>query len=570
MEATRFVFALIFGLLLIGVCMSRPAKKTNVRRHKAREYEFSAPSQACGFQCNDGSCIPAYWECDGIVDCSNKEDEDHCGGSKSVPASYGIGCPPWMFECYDGTCLPEYVKCNGYNDCSYGEDENWCPNKTTNAPYPPDPVTSNYGCPPWMFECYNGTCLPEYVKCNGYIDCSYGEDENWCPNKTTNAPYPPDPVTSNYGCPPWMFECYNGTCLPEYVKCNGYIDCSYGEDENWCPSPTPTKGCNSYQFTCNDGSCIPSYWLCDGIVDCSNHEDEIGCANKTTNAPYPPNPVTSNYGCPPWMFECYNGTCLPEYVKCNGYIDCSYGEDENWCPNKTTNAPYPPNPVTSNYGCPPWMFECYNGTCLPEYVKCNGYIDCSYGEDENWCPNKTTNAPYPPNPVTSNYGCPPWMFECYNGTCLPEYVKCNGYIDCSYGEDENWCPGPTPIYSQGCNPDQFTCDDGKCIPSYWKCDGIVDCSNKEDETGCGNKTTGSPSYEPSYYVTPDYGCPPWMFECYNGTCLPEYVKCNGYIDCSYGEDEYGCNEMSWLERATKRKSTKRARRSGQPQRTHRK
>ena len=31
------------------------------------------------FQCDDGECIPWYYECDDYVDCDGAEDEIHCG-----------------------------------------------------------------------------------------------------------------------------------------------------------------------------------------------------------------------------------------------------------------------------------------------------------------------------------------------------------------------------------------------------------------------------------------------------------------------------------------------------------
>lgn len=35
--------------------------------------------------------------------------------------------------------------------------------------------------------------------------------------------------------------------------------------------------CNADEFTCNNGRCILSTWLCDGYPDCSRGEDEISC-----------------------------------------------------------------------------------------------------------------------------------------------------------------------------------------------------------------------------------------------------------------------------------------------------
>ena len=33
---------------------------------------------ACEYECPDGECIPASWECDGFNDCSDSSDEANC------------------------------------------------------------------------------------------------------------------------------------------------------------------------------------------------------------------------------------------------------------------------------------------------------------------------------------------------------------------------------------------------------------------------------------------------------------------------------------------------------------
>ena len=33
------------------------------------------------FLCDNANCVPSIWECDGINDCGDNSDEDHCTGS---------------------------------------------------------------------------------------------------------------------------------------------------------------------------------------------------------------------------------------------------------------------------------------------------------------------------------------------------------------------------------------------------------------------------------------------------------------------------------------------------------
>ena len=80
------------------------------------------------------------------------------------------------------------------------------------------------------------------------------------------------------------------------------------------------------QFTCinrslgllacnNTGSCVSEHSICDGYYDCSDGEDEMGCP------------------CPDWQFDCvvYNQSysrCIDRHSVFNGYNDCADGRDE--------------------------------------------------------------------------------------------------------------------------------------------------------------------------------------------------------------------------------------------------
>ncbi|PIK44859.1 putative low-density lipoprotein receptor-related protein 1B-like [Apostichopus japonicus] len=222
------------------------------------------------FQCNDGSCIPDYWLCDGINDCAGNEDEneDSCQTTMSVtmvpashrtlfamvtmtvtmekmnmdaltalviqtaisammaPASHRTvfamvsitvtmekmnmdalqTCSSAQFQCNDGSCIPDYWLCDGINDCAGNEDEN------------EDSCQTNT-CDPDSYVCYDGTCISSYSVCDGYYDCYYGEDEYGCSDGT---------------CDPDSYFCYDGTCIPSYCVCDGFYNCYYGEDEYGC------------------------------------------------------------------------------------------------------------------------------------------------------------------------------------------------------------------------------------------------------------------------------------------------------------------------------------------------
>lgn len=63
--------------------------------------------------------------------------------------------------------------------------------------------------------------------------------------------------------------------------------------------------------------------------------------------------------------------------------------------------------------------------------------------------------------------------------CVPLEKKCDGYLDCRSGRDEDGCPGAK------CRLDQFRCANGqKCIDALLKCNHKNDCEDGSDEQAC--------------------------------------------------------------------------------------
>lgn len=65
------------------------------------------------------------------------------------------------------------------------------------------------------FACGNGQTFTESDRCDGYIDCDNGADEQGCPT----------------------FQCGSGEAFPPFVQCNGHTECADGSDEVGCPAP---------------------------------------------------------------------------------------------------------------------------------------------------------------------------------------------------------------------------------------------------------------------------------------------------------------------------------------------
>ena len=98
------------------------------------------------FTCDDGSQIDARWQCDGVADCPNGEDEN---------------CVQGTFTCDSGATIPAAWQWDQVLDCTGGEDERDCP-----------------GAP--MIACDTGESIPASSECNGVADCPQGEDELEC------------------------------------------------------------------------------------------------------------------------------------------------------------------------------------------------------------------------------------------------------------------------------------------------------------------------------------------------------------------------------------------------------
>eukprot|EP00094_Tigriopus_californicus_P007836 TCALIF_07546-PA protein Name:"Similar to Hspg2 Basement membrane-specific heparan sulfate proteoglycan core protein (Mus musculus)" AED:0.27 eAED:0.27 QI:67/0.56/0.38/1/0.8/0.76/26/0/2378 len=461
------------------------------------------PTSVCAnnrrLECFDGLLICDEKRCDGVIDCSQGEDELNCGnGNPNVQCLQAN----WMF-CLNGQPFCPVQRCDGIRDCPDARDEQGCifsegpavpPFNSfpavppTNSPVRPNNPSYNQdeACTADEFACLDGTCIPKYLRCNGVTNCRDLSDEVGCQS-----------------CQSDQFQCPDAAiCIPITGLCDGIKECPDGADERDC-----LKECRQTEYQCNDGACIRLDQRCDGVLQCADFSDEQDCPIK----------------CGDNEFLCYNGLCIALERKCDGWNQCPFGEDELNCPSKDCDAN---------------EFQCAEGKCVDRARRCDGRNDCADASDEANCPKRCSTDDF----VCSDGSCVPKSstcdgmedcrdgsdeegcavqcssqeISCADGSCIPLWMRCNGRMECQDGSDERNCAN--------CSPEsEYDCGLGTCIGFHQRCDGKADCPNRSDEANC-----------------PQTQCQITDFQCDNGQCVDQIFRCDRNYDCNDGSDEFGC------------------------------
>ncbi|XP_072042802.1 uncharacterized protein [Amphiura filiformis] len=329
----------------------------------------------------------------------------------------------------------------------------------------------------------------------------------------------------------------NATCTNTIGSFSCECNSGYSGDGTVC-----IVVCNEDEYMCANGSCIPEYWRCDQLNDCGDNSDEVGCV------------------CDPSIeFQCANGGCIYTIDMCNGVLDCLDGSDEtsSTCgyasttlapeipttTKATTTTKYPttvPMPEMSRLSMSNviahtesaiifWAWpEKHNDDIL-------GFV-IQYKEEgsEEW-QNTTTVAPETRTVIITGLTpgttyivevlilgfsgpCEIGYFACSGeGPCIENRYQCDSHIDCTEtAADEYDCPCFIDDY--------FRCDNLRCIDPERICDGEDNCGDTSDETDCPT-TPAATTIDPN-------PCDLGLFACSAmGPCIPDHFVCDEYLDC---------------------------------------
>ncbi|XP_038046695.1 deleted in malignant brain tumors 1 protein-like, partial [Patiria miniata] len=414
------------------------------------------------------------------------------------------------------------------------------PSEHAIADYTTEP--SNSSCSSYEWAChYYGQCIQDYQRCNGYSDCYHGEDEYYC-NGNTVAP------TVDVNPPSFVIRLVNGSTIYEgrvevFVNGSWGTACSHSWDMNEaqviCRQLGYGPAINATGYATYGPGVGPIHLVhvyCNGsessIFDCtsnySEHCSHSEDAGVECSAPIRlVNGSSSNEGRVEVLYQGEWGTVCDDYwgihnagVVCRmlGYHSAS---------NAWSNAHF-------GQGSGPIMLDNVNCQGYESSIaECNhaGWLshNCLHNEDAgvtcNSAPVRFVNGSSSYEGQVEVFYQGEWGTVCDDGWDLNNAdVVCRmlGYPSASNAwSGAHFGQGSGPIMLDNVNCQGYESSIAECNHAGWF---SHNCGHNEDAgVTCNSDSTTEPPYS---------GCSSYEWQCYyNGQCIQDYQRCNGYTDC---------------------------------------
>ncbi|XP_066292099.1 enteropeptidase-like isoform X2 [Branchiostoma lanceolatum] len=600
---------------------------------------FTAESRpACPldqFPCNNSQCVPLSARCDGQADCLDRSDEHNCT------------CRPDQFLCDISRCAPLSAKCNGLPDCLDWTDETNC----TIDPIVWEPFNFTYdnsctSCDGERFVrpssyTYGGRIL--YV---GVVLCSptqykiflsediagmfrnigdhSGHGQDHCELVGTSSDPPSSSLDPDYqtcsGVGYWRYHrgnnftygaigdgSVNGNVwYGRWYRCGviiprGEIGWKCDFDADQCNSmATPVTGFRWFRRSGSTPTSLtgPSADHTDGSGSYMYTDARFGFPNSNASLSLP---IIRSDGqhCLRWFYHMYGsdmGT-LNVYVSQPRYPDMlvwtrSGNQGNQWMPVTTSvlanasvfqirfegirGASFRSDMAIDDIAvrpgscstCPPDQFTCWDGSCIPFNLTCDGSYNCRDGSDEAFC-NYTSTQPTTPFSTTYNrtfaMTTPPPSVSCSNPSVLtgfygnftspgypgnyPNNARCSWLITVS--SDKIVLIRFTAFNlesASGCRYDALAVHDGPNATAPVLATLCGSSARSVSTTGnsaflvftSDGSVTGSGFFATFTAEDPPRTCSPDEFTCWNGDCINTTLTCDGTRDCTGGSDEINC------------------------------
>ena len=226
---------------------------------------------------------------------------------------------------------------------------------------------------------------------------------------------------------------------------------------------------------------IPFRWFCDSFWNLQSKEDED------------PLQCQQWWICSEDQRRCQSGQCIEPSWFTDRQWDCRDAEDEHYWLNSTIQTAFPGAsqhdfsnrsyfiPSSCSSQSHPFLCLSFNATrqgfeCFNRSQIGDGHIDCAGGFDERMTLPHCSGQPFAM--LEENFLCPS------SNICIPFHLHCLTNHRCpNRSDDKYWCERENHQSSSPFDEETFLCFNGELLQSQ-RCDGTLECLFGEDEYAC--------------------------------------------------------------------------------------